>query len=64
MGVLVILGLSSYGRPSELLTPRTCYLIAPLGGAATFWSLLFRPEDVGVKTKTGDFDDSVLMDSK
>ena len=63
MGALVIFGLSSYARPGELLGLRRCDLIEPLLGTTSHWALLIRPEEVGVRTKTGDFDDSVIMDT-
>ena len=64
MGIMILLGLSSYARPGELLGLRRRDLIEPLLGTTDHWCLLIRPEEVGVRTKTGDFDDSVVMDTE
>jgi hypothetical protein len=61
---LVLLGLSSYARPSELFGLRRRDLVEPFLGTTSYWALLIRPEEVGIRTKTGDFDDSVLMDTE
>ena len=39
-------------------------MIEPLLGTTSYWALLTRPEEVGIRTKTGDFDDSVMMDTE
>ena len=64
MGALVLIGISSYARPGELLALRRGDIIAPVANVSASWCLLIRPEEMAVPTKTGDFDDSVVMDTK
>jgi hypothetical protein len=63
MGVLILIGVSSYARPGELLAMRRGDIIGPVSNASPNWCLLLRPEEMAIPTKTGDFDDSVPMDT-
>ena len=62
MAVFTLMGVSGYFRPSELLSLRRCDLIAPAAGVLDHWSVLLFPEDVGRASKTGLFNDSVVLD--
>ena len=64
MGALILIGISSYARPGELLAMRRGDIIAPVANASACWCLLLRPEEMAVPTKTWDFDDSVPMDTQ
>lgn len=61
----LILSFSAYLRPGELITLRVMDLVPPpqYESAGKQWSLVIRPEQVGRSTKTGTFDDSVILDS-
>ena len=60
MAVFVLVAVSSYARPSELLRARVCSLMRPATGVTKTWSLLLSPEEENVKSKTGEFDVSLL----
>ena len=62
MAVFMLMGLGTYARPSELLGLRQKDLIPPVRGVSKFGSLLIAPEEIGATTKTGESDDSVLLD--
>ena len=63
MALFVMLSLSTYSRPSELLRCRTFSLIRPSPNITKAWSLLLSPEEMEVTSKTGDFDVSLMLDS-
>ena len=63
MALFMLIALSSYVRPSELLRARVCSLVRPADGVTKSWSLLLAPEEESIRTKTGDFDVSTLLDS-
>lgn len=63
MGALIAIGVSSYARPGELLAMRRGDIVPPVANASACWCLLLRPEELEIPTKTGDFDDSVQMDT-
>jgi integrase len=60
--VFLLLLVSTYLRPSELLRARAEDLSAPAASVVQHWSLLIAPEQRGLATKTGVFSDSVLLD--
>ena len=62
MGVFVLLSVSGYFRPSELLSVRRCDIFAPSPGVLEHWSILLFPEHLGKPSKTMQFGDSVEMD--
>jgi len=62
MAKLLLLGLGTYARPSELLGLRKQDVIPPVRGMSRYGAIIIAPEDVGVTTKTGETDDSVLLD--
>lgn len=61
--VFVLLLVSTYLRPSELLGARAEDLNAPAASVVQHWSLLVAPERRMTPTKTGIFSDSVLLDA-
>ncbi|CAK8994704.1 unnamed protein product [Durusdinium trenchii] len=63
MAVFTLVGLSSYSRPSELLRCRAFSLVKPSPGITEFWSLLLNPEERMDRSKVGEFDDSIALDS-
>jgi hypothetical protein len=64
MAVFVLMCVSGYFRPSELLSIRRCDLIAPAAGVLRHWSVLLFPEEENRASKTSQFDDSVMMDDE
>lgn len=64
MGVFVLMGVSGYFRPSELMSLRRCDLIAPAPGVLAVWSVLLFPEEKKKASKTGVFSDSVELDDE
>ena len=63
MALFLLVALSSYARPSELLRAKVYSLVWPANGITRTWSLLLAPEEEGLPTKTGDFNVSILLDS-
>lgn len=63
MAVFLLLSVSTYARPSELLRARVFSLVRPVPGVARCWSLLLSPEEREERTKTGEFDTSLMLDS-
>ncbi len=57
----MILTYGTYARPSETLALRGADLIPPVGGSR-FWSVLLRTQELGIPTKSGEFDDAVIWD--
>ena len=62
MAVLCLFGVATYARPSELLGLRRKDIIPPVRGVSRYGALLLAPEETGARTKTGESDDSVLLD--
>ena len=62
MGVSLLLGLSAYLRPSELLRLRGESLVPP-SSASPNWCLLMHPSEGAARSKTGTVDDSIQLDS-
>ena len=63
MSVFLLVALSSYAKPSELLRARVFSLVRPAGGITKTWSLLLCPEEEQTSSKTGEYDVSILLDS-
>jgi hypothetical protein len=63
MALFTLMSLSGYLRPHEGLSLSKGSLIAPLGNVTRFWSLLLHPESEGIASKTGLFNESLLLDS-
>jgi len=64
MAVFTMTCLSAYTRPSELYRCRTMSLIPPTQQVTDHWSLLLNPEEFVDRSKTGEYDDSILLDSR
>ncbi|CAE7381652.1 unnamed protein product [Symbiodinium microadriaticum] len=60
----MIIQLDSYLRPSEGLGLRRTHIGFPAGGRYNEWSIAVAPFDLGTATKTGKYDDSVLVADK
>ncbi|CAK0810365.1 unnamed protein product, partial [Prorocentrum cordatum] len=63
MGLAVMIGVSCYLRPSELLNLTSDNLVAPASPVSQYWSLLLHPSEGEKRSKTGDADDSLIIDS-
>ena len=62
MGLALLLAHFAYLRPVELMRLRRVDLVPPLTAASPSWALLLAPSEVGVPTKVGVLDDSVMLD--
>ena len=63
MALFVLLSVSTYARPSELLRCVTRCLVRPTASALDEWAVLLAPTELPTPTKTGEFDLSVPLDS-
>eukprot|EP00435_Cladocopium_sp_Y103_P072928 s29_g41.t2 len=63
MAIFLLLSVCTYARPSELLRARVFSLVRPAAGVTQTWSLLLSPEEKESRSKTGEFDTSVMLDS-
>ena len=62
-GLFVLVSVCSYARPSELIRLQVFSLVRPSQGITKSWSLLMSPEERPHRSKTGEFDNSVSLDS-
>ncbi|CAK0839797.1 unnamed protein product [Prorocentrum cordatum] len=62
-GLWVIVACGFYFRPCECLGIQAEDLVAPVTGVSSHWGLLVAPEERGVATKVGAFDDNLLWDA-
>ncbi|MBM3947591.1 MAG: hypothetical protein FJ315_09395 [SAR202 cluster bacterium] len=62
MAVAIMLALSAYLRPSELLRLTGESLVAP-SSACPHWCLLLHPSEGSARSKTRTADDSIILDS-
>ena len=63
MALFLLVSLSSYARPSELIRLQVYCLVRPSPGIASSWTLLMSPEEKPDRTKTGEFDTSIALDT-
>lgn len=63
MAVFLMLAVSTYAWPSELLRLTQDCIVPPAPGAIASWCLMLNPEDRLVKSKTGAGDGSLWLDS-
>jgi hypothetical protein len=63
MASYLLLLVSSYVRLGELLRARRQDLLRPMGGAHHRWSLLLTPQKLTARSKIGESDGSVMLDS-
>lgn len=61
IAVAMTLQLHCYLRPSEVLALTKAHVSAPSVGRYHKWGLVIAPSELGVATKTGAFDDSILL---
>ena len=63
MALFTMMALSAYCRPGELLRCRVYSLVRPSPMITEFWTLLLNPEERPERSKVGEYDDSVALDS-
>eukprot|EP00959_Pyramimonas_sp_CCMP1952_P474166 9502976-Pyramimonas_sp.AAC.1 len=63
MAVFVIMAVSTYLRPGALLTVQGSDLIPPAQGVTPHWAVLVHPQERLGRSKTGESDVSILLDS-
>ena len=63
MGVLTLLLVDAYLRPCDAFPLTAGQLLPPAAGISSSWGLLLQPSEAGEVSKTGESDDTVLMDS-
>ncbi|CAE7388291.1 unnamed protein product [Symbiodinium sp. CCMP2592] len=61
IGLFMLLCFVAYLRPGEATRLRVMDLVRPLGSLAV-WSLILHPAEVGVPSKTSEFDETVTID--
>ena len=59
----ILLQGDTYMRPSEILSMRKQSIIKPRKSRSSFWGVVIGSQDLHIPTKTGLFDDCVLLDS-
>ena len=64
MAIAVLLGVTCYLRPSELVNLQKMSLVAPAQDITAHWSLLLFPQEAEKTSKTGSKDDSIAIDNK
>ena len=65
LGLFLLLAFVMYPRPGELLSIKPSQLVPPIPAAGVYadqWGLILSPSQLGVAGKTGEFDESLLMD--
>jgi len=63
MVAMILMAIQTYRRPKELLGLRVGHLLPPTGPITSHWSVLIAAQDLGIPTKTGAIDDSLLSDA-
>jgi hypothetical protein len=63
MAVFILVCMECYLRPSEVLRLRKKDLVEP-SGFTSCWGLVVYAEEIGIASKTQEFDDSLLLDSE
>ena len=64
MALAMFIQFTAYLRPGELIALTGDRLISPHAqGVTPFWALLLSPQEEMVAGKTGEFDESVLLDA-
>ena len=64
MAIAILIGVDAYLRPSELLSLRTSSLVPPSPESGDSWSLLLHPSSRGARSKVGESDETVLLNSR
>ena len=61
---MMLVGVSAYLRPGELVNLRGSQLVPPSkGGMTSSWGLSLHPQEMQKPSKTGQFNDTVLLDN-
>ena len=63
MAVLTLLLVDGYLRPCDAFPLTASQLLPPATGIARTWALLLFPSEIGATSKTGESDDTILLDS-
>lgn len=61
MAMAILLQTHCYLRPSECLSLTRQHVCFPATGRYSKWGLIIAPQELGVRTKTGHFEDSVVI---
>ena len=63
MAVFTLIMVQGYLRPMETLRLTPSSFVPPVCGSGRFWSLLLHPQALGISSKVGEYDESLLMDA-
>ena len=63
MALFTLTALASYARPSELLACKVFCLVQPTAQVTDHWAILLCAQEMAHPSKTGEYDDSVLLDN-
>ena len=64
MAVYLLMLVSTYARPSELLRMKKVDLVPPASGVTSWWAVLLNPSEGESWSKTGAEDESLYLDSR
>ena len=64
MAAMTMIMVDTYARPGEAQRLRRCDFLEPRPGVLPSWAIIIAPEGSGRTTKTGETDDTVMLDSK
>ena len=64
MAVLTVLLVDAYLRPCDAFPLTAGQLLPPAIGISPVWALLLHPSEFGQVSKTGESDDTILLDSR
>ena len=64
MAIAYLLGFYAYLRPYELVSLKAAQIIQPTSQATGTWGILLSPSEHARASKTGQLDESVLVDWK
>ena len=63
MGIWLLVALSSYCRPGEMMNLRRGDVMPPSTAGNRCWTMIICPSERPDRTKTGSSDDSIALDS-
>ena len=63
LAAMILMAFQTYMRPKELLGMRVGHLMPPTRAVTQHWGVLIAAQELGVPTKTGAMDDSLLLDT-
>jgi hypothetical protein len=64
MGIFVLMAVSTYLRPGEMLSLKRGSVLPPAAGITRSYAVLVHPMEDGTRSKTGERDVSIMLDSK